>query len=208
MIVCWAAKGGSGTTVVACALALTSAATRPTLLIDLGGDCPTALGLPEPHGPGIREWLASPTATAADFSRLAVPIRDQACLLPLGTGRTPEDRWARLLEAVEGTNATIVDCGAGPPPSALQDAAQQSLLVTRPCYLALRRAQRCDVRPTGVVLIAEPGRALGSTEVEQALGVPVVAEVQYDPAVARAVDAGLLAARLPRSLQMALRSAA
>ena len=48
-----------------------------------------------------------------------------------------------------------------------------------------------DVRPTGVVLIDEPGRALTSRDVEHALGVPVVAEARLDPAVARAVDAGL-----------------
>ena len=37
---------------------------------------------------------------------------------------------------------------------------------------------------------------------------PVCAEVDLEPAVARAVDAGLLAARLPRSLAHALRHAA
>lgn len=206
MIVCWAAKGGSGTTVVACALAL--AVARPALLIDLGGDCPTALGLPEPDGPGIVDWLASSTASASDLLRLAVPIRDQANIIPLGTGTIPGDRWARLVTALEECRSVIVDAGTGVPAQALHEAAEQSLLVTRPCYLALRRAQRCQVRPTGIVLVNEPGRALGSTEVEQALGAPVVAEVQYDPAVARAVDAGLLAARLPRSLQLAVRSAA
>lgn len=208
MIVCWAAKGGSGTTVVACALALASAVTRPTVLIDLAGDCPTALGLAEPSGPGVFDWLASSTATSADLLRLAVPIRDQAQLIPRGTVGTARDKWRRLAESINGTDVTIVDCGTGVPPEALTEVAEQSLLVTRPCYLALRRAQHCTTRPTGVVLVTEPGRALGGTDVEQALGVPVVAEVHYDPAVARAVDAGLLAARLPRSLQLSLRSAA
>jgi hypothetical protein len=54
------------------------------------------------------------------------------------------------------------------------------------------------------VLIREPGRALHAADVERAVGVPVVAELDLDPAVARAVDAGLLAARLPRSLQRRL----
>jgi hypothetical protein len=74
--------------------------------------------------------------------------------------------------------------------------------------MAIRRAQQLGLRPTGIVLVDEPGRALTSTDVEHALGVPVVADVRLDPAVARAVDAGLLIARLPRSLIVSLRSAA
>ncbi len=72
-----------------------------------------------------------------------------------------------------------------------------SLLVTRACYLALRRAADPPLRPSGVVLVTEPGRALDRTDVEQVVGAPVRAEVAFDPAVARAVDAGLLASRLP-----------
>ena len=61
------------------------------------------------------------------------------------------------------------------------------------------------LRPTGVVLVDEPSRSLTRADVEAALGVPVVAVVQVDPAVARAVDAGLLASRLPRTLARELR---
>ena len=75
-----------------------------------------------------------------------------------------------------------------------------ALLVTRACYLALRRAVATPWRPDGVVLVAEPGRALHGPDIERAVGVPVVATISHDPAVARAVDAGLLAARLPRML--------
>ena len=78
----------------------------------------------------------------------------------------------------------------------------------RPCFLALRRAVAAPVRPSGVVLVREPGRSLGRRDVEDALQVPVCAEVDLEPAVARAVDAGLLATRLPRSLAHALRHAA
>lgn len=83
--------------------------------------------------------------------------------------------------------------------------ADRSLLVTRACYLALRRAVSAPIRPTGVVLVAEPGRALRATDVEAAVGAPVVATVAVDPAVARAVDAGLLTARLPRLMERDLR---
>ena len=70
MFLCWSAKGGSGTTVVAAALALVLSQRHPTLLIDLGGDSPAALGIAEPHGPGLADWFASPTADSAALSRL------------------------------------------------------------------------------------------------------------------------------------------
>ncbi len=92
--------------------------------------------------------------------------------------------------------------------SVLAAAAGTSLLVTRPCYLSLRRAVAAPLQPTGVVLLVEPGRALDRHDVEEVVGVSVVAEVQLDPAVARAVDAGLLVTRLPRSLERALGRAA
>jgi hypothetical protein len=177
-------------------------------LVDLSGDSATALGLAEPTGPGVADWLASASAGPADLTRLAVTVRDDVRLIPRGAGHLPDDQWSRLAVALAGQEVVIIDAGTGCPPRALHDAAEQSLLVTRPCYIALRRAQQLDIRPTGIVLVDEPGRALTSSDVEHALGVPVVAEVRLDPAVARAVDAGLLVARLPRSLILSLRSAA
>ena len=102
------------------------------------------------------------------------------------------------------------DCGvlATGAAQAVAAAASASLLVVRPCYVALRRALAAPLRPSGVVLVSEPGRALGRRDVEDVLGVPVRAEIDVEPAVARAVDAGLLSSRLPRSLERALRNAA
>jgi MinD-like ATPase involved in chromosome partitioning or flagellar assembly len=208
VIICWAAKGGSGTTVVACALAVSARRTESSTLVDLGGDCATALGLDEPAGPGVAEWMASPTAGPTELARLAVTIRDQVRLIPRGAAVPPDDQWARLAAALGGSENVIIDAGTGCPPPALREAAQQSLLVIRPCFIAIRRAQQLSIRPTGIVLVDEPGRALTSRDIENALGVPVVAEVHLDPAVARAVDAGLLLARLPKSLIVSLRSAA
>ncbi|MGB8861422.1 MAG: hypothetical protein WCC60_19345 [Ilumatobacteraceae bacterium] len=210
MFLCWSAKGGSGTTVVSAALALVLSHRRPALLVDLGGDAPAALGLAEPAGPGVADWLASVTADADALHRLAVPATDTLQLIPLGRG-TPGERWAALATALNGCAGhtdVVIDAGTGVPPSALVAAATHNLLVTRPCYLALRRAVAAGVQPTGIVLLHEPGRALTARDVERSLGAPVVAELHYDPAVARAVDAGLLAARLPRSLAHSLKSAA
>ena len=162
MILCWAAKGGSGTTVVACALALGSARTQPTALIDLSGDCATALGMDEPTGPGVVDWLASPTAGPTDLFRLAVLVRDKVMLIPRGEGLAPDDQWERLAAAIADSANVIIDAGTGHPPQALHDAAEQSLLVTRPCFIAIRRAQHLAIRPTGIVLVDEPGRSLTS----------------------------------------------
>ncbi len=205
LVVCWSAKGGSGTTVVASALALLLARAAPTRLLDLTGDAPAALGLAEPVGPGISEWAAVPHATADALWRLGAPVVDGLELVPVGHGEHVDAAaWERLISASDADGAlTVVDAG-GPPPPVAHAGAQRSVLVVRPCYLALRRAARCS-GATDVVVVDEPGRALRVGDVERAIGVPVVAEVGWDPAIARAVDAGLLAARLPGELTRGLR---
>jgi hypothetical protein len=206
--VCWAAKGGSGTTVVAAAMAI--AAATPTLLIDLAGDVPAVLGIPEPDGPGVLDWLASEAPTSR-LSALEVRADGHANVLPRGGSATmPPARWDELATWLRRERRNIVvDAGsAGDPPPAIIRAADHALLVTRPCYLALRAAVRQPTRPSGVVLVEEPGRALRARDVEASLGVPVVATVLLDPAIARAVDAGLLLARLPTAFRNAVRRAA
>ena len=208
LTLCWAAKGGSGTTVVVAAIGLSIE--PPVLLVDLDGDLPSVFGLPEPSLPGIHDWVLS-DATPNRLIDLAIPVVAGVSLVWAGLARAPADaeRW-QALGAALGTHAetVVVDAGTGPPPVALLDAADRTLLVTRACYLALRRAVTLEVRPSGVVLVEEPGRALRARDVEAAIDAPVAATIALDPAVARAVDAGLLAARLPRLIQRELRNAA
>ena len=205
---CWSAKGGSGTTVVACALATTSARRRPTILIDLGGDAPAALGVSAPGGPGVGEWLSSPYATADALSRLAVEVAPDLHLVPAGgleLGELDEVQAERLVHAcADGALPVVVDAGRHGHHEVLHRGAERSLIVVRPCYLALRRAVQRPGLATAAVVVHEPGRALGVSDVERALGVRVIAEVPWDPAVARAVDAGLLCHRMPAVLQKAL----
>jgi len=131
-------------------------------------------------------------------------------LVARGDGPLAASGGERLAAALGGDRHVVVDCGPpGPGPGlAVAAAAGLSLLVLRPCYLALRRALAAPLRPSGVVLVRERERSLGRRDVEAVLGVPVRAEVAWDPAVARRVDAGLLAANLPRTLERALRRAA
>lgn len=213
---CWSAKGGAGTTVVAAALGLVLAerSAAGVLLVDLAGDLPAVLGVPEPDGPGVATWAAAGSRVPADaLARIELAVRPGLSVLPRGEGGCIDDERAALLAGLLDADdrTVVVDCGtlaAGASTAVLAAAATTSLLVTRPCYLALRRAVRLPVRPTGVVLVDEPGRALDRADVEAVVGVPVTATVACDPSVARAVDAGLLATRLPRGLQRALRTAA
>ena len=216
LIACWSVKGGVGTSVVAAALSVVLARRHPagSLVADLGGDLPAVLGEPEADGPGLHQWLAGwPEVPDEALVRLERPVVDGLTLLPRG----PVDRWdapagvALAEHLLADPRPCVVDAGVLSPggvAAPLVEVASRSLLVTRPCYLALRRCADAPVTPTGVVVVHERDRALDAVDVEQIVGVPVVGVVGTDPGVARAVDAGLLATRLPRRLARALEGVA
>jgi hypothetical protein len=231
LVTLWSVKGGSGTSTVAAGLATVASrssrgpGTGSTLLVDLAGDQPSLLGLPVPTGPGALDWLATDGGDADALRRLEVASDVGPALVPAGTATEwGEGRPGHLVEVLVADGRTVVvDAGTvvgTATPAARDDRAGlarsladagTSLLVVRPCYLALRRAVAWlsspeAVRVDGVVLVEEPGRALDATDVARAVGVPVRATVPIDPAVARAVDAGLLTVRLPRSFGRALTS--
>jgi hypothetical protein len=218
LFACWSAKGGSGATVVAASLALHLSRVTPSgvLLVDLGGDADAVLGQSGLVRGGVAEWLASSSAGAEDLRGAEVDVTGGLALLPRGSGSLEVDaRWQAFSAALAAEQrAVVIDCGVlergdsgvGGLAVSLAGSATHSLLVTRLCFLGLRRAVCAPVRPSGVVVLVEPGRALRVADVEGAVGAEVVAELPYDPAVARAVDAGLLARRLPPSVARALRS--
>ena len=211
LVACWSAKGGAGATVVAAAVALARAA-EGALLVDLAGDLPVVLGVEPGEGPGLAGWLAAGADVPVDaLARLERPVAPGVGLLERGAGPLAPDR-AAVLAALLAADARLVvaDCGTAPTgtAAAVAAAAERSVLVTRPCFIALHHAQRAAVQPSAVVLVSEPGRSLGRSDVEEHLGLPVVAVVETDPGVARAVDAGLLTSRLPRALVRELRDVA
>ena len=224
LLTCWSAKGGSGTTVVAVALSLLVArrSSSPAVLVDMAGDAAAALGVHGP-GPGIGDWLAAgPDLPASALARLGIEVAPNLSLIPAGEFVTADavtqagavPRLVEALAALQSDDApVIVDAGVPRPgdgdlAAAAIRAASTSLLVLRPCYLGLRRALASPHRPTAVVLVDEHERALDVADIEDALGTPVVAVVPNRPEIARAVDAGLLAGRLPRALASSLRRAA
>jgi MinD-like ATPase involved in chromosome partitioning or flagellar assembly len=216
VVCCWSAKGGAGTTVVATALAILLARSSPggALLVDLAGDAPAVAGLPlDSTCAGVSDWLREGQLVPADaLARLEVVAGRGLAIVPRGRGPLRVDR-AHALAAVLAADPRPVVVDAGLMSSdglvpILAAAATESLLVTRPCFLAIRHAIVAPVRPSAVVVVAEEGRALTAVDIEGVLGVPVRAEVSVTAQVARAVDAGVFASRLPRSLERELRHAA
>lgn len=208
----WGVKGGSGVSVVAAALArLTADRFGAALLLDRAGDQPALLGCAEPTGPGVQDWLAVPHGDAAALARLELDLTHGLGLLPRGGAVSwPAEREDDLAQALAADgrpvviDAGVLDRRPGVPAPAVP-VLGRSLLVIRACYLALRRAAMAHVALGEVVLVAEPGRSLDRRDVAQVLGAPVRAVVEADPVVARAVDAGLLATRLPATLRRSLR---
>lgn len=213
LVALWSPKGGAGTSVLAAACALVLARRADgARLADLAGDQPAIFALPTDPGTGLADWLdAGPEAPPDALERLAVQAAPGIALLPRGS----VDRTLAPLPAAEagaalgvalrdGPVPTIVDAGTATTPAsrALVEVSDLSVVVLRGCYLGLRRAVHSPLlaRAAGVALVEEPGRSLGAAEVSDVLDRPVLARVVVRPQIARAVDAGVLAARLPDAL--------
>ncbi|MDH3752984.1 MAG: hypothetical protein OEU32_03845 [Acidimicrobiia bacterium] len=214
LTVCWSIKGGVGTTVVTALLAIRRAETDPAgvVAVDMAGDLPAALGISSGDAPGLADWVAADHDIGPDaLDRLSREVRPGLSMLERGVGGLePIDRLdvAAGLLATGSRHAIVdagrIDCTDAEARRLIAGAADVSLLVIRPCYLALRRASAAPIRPSGVVLVSEIGRALDARDVEEVIGAPVLLEVGIDPAIARAVDAGLLTSRMPRGLSRLL----
>ena len=213
LVALWSPKGGSGTSVLAATCSLVLAReTGAARLGDLDGDHPAIFGLGAEPPVGLVDWLnAGPEAPTEALDRLAVEAAPGVALLPRGGSERTlapvalAEAGAALAVALrDGPVATIVDCGRASDPAtrALVEVADVSVVVVRGCYLALRRALRAPAlaRTTGVVLVEEKERSLSEREVGDVLDIPVLARVPVKTAIFRAVDAGVLAARLPEPI--------
>lgn len=154
------AKGGQGTSVTACAVALRAAGEGRTVRLD-GHD------------------------------------RDSLFAILGTTGEGPV--IPGLILGADNEDVCELVVHDGPTPHGV------SLLVSRPCYLALRRAlhEGATSNASGVVVVSEPGRALDCNDIAAVLGLPVITTIPLRADIARAVDAGVLAARLPEPLAIA-----
>jgi hypothetical protein len=150
---------------------------------------------------------AGPSAPPEWLDDLALPVIPGLSLLARGDGAlgaAPPEAGAALAVALRDGGPTVLDAGPGAFPAvrAAVEVADSAILVTRPCYLALRRAVGDPrlTRSTGAILVDEPGRVLGADDVAAVLGVPIVGRFPVRADIARAVDAGVLRDRLPAGL--------
>ncbi|HTN99664.1 MAG TPA: hypothetical protein VL068_03215 [Microthrixaceae bacterium] len=225
----WSPKGGVGLSVTAAATAALYAKRDGTaVLVHLCGDQPALLGLRDPKGPGVFDWLASEGASAESLNQLLVECPAGVELLPMGDATTWHSERGNVLGRALGSlsRTVIIDAGVqGWTPnsetvdqqdtssvsklrsdlvSSLIDAGR-SILVTSACYLALRRAVRMNLAESGLIVVSDPGRALNGRDVSSVLGHPLLAQIERDPAVSRSVDAGMFLRRPNRSLESALK---
>ena len=156
---CWSAKGGSGTTVVAAALAvlLARSSDAGALLVDLAGDAAGGARRARTRRAGLADWFAAGADVPADgLARLEIPVTDGLALLPRGSRRARarptaaegagrhtspprRDRWSSTAGCPSGPTPRAGPAGRA---SVMAASAAQSLLVTRACYLSLRRRGR------------------------------------------------------------------
>jgi hypothetical protein len=168
-------KGGSGTSTVVAATALVLSETGTVAIVGDDGDLPALFGCG--GDPGLDEYKLGP---AEDFT-LAPGITWTSTAADI-------DRFDHVISTRER----------------LHDS--EAVIVVRGCYLALRRAVRTDVLTySGAVFVDEGGRALGAHDVANVLGVPVLSSVSIRASVARTIDAGVLATRLPAELRRPVR---
>lgn len=101
-------------------------------------------------------------------------------LVDLYIGDDPDTDSYDLVIADQGTNTDTVK-GA------------TNYLVTRRCYLSMRKALNLPF--DGLIVVDESQRALTVKDLQHVTGAPIAGTVAYDPALSRAVDAGLLVSR-------------
>lgn len=169
------AKGGVGTTTVAAALALTASTDRLTDVRAVHRDDLYAmLGFGGRDYPDGQPVTGNHNLTMFDFGARA----------ELGGTIIVTDHGTDLVR--------IGDDG-------------YNLLVVRGCYMAMRRAVHAESvkHIDGIILVEEPGRALGRREVADVIGKPIVATIPVKDTICRAIDAGVLVSRLPDDLRRA-----
>lgn len=220
----WSAKGGVGTTTTAL-IAAVNVARRGvrTVLVDLGGDMPSALGVRVPvHG--LTDLLAlERSPSAAQVERVSEAVNPTLTILRRGSLAPDEIATAReaavlMLDAVlevlgRAYQAVIVDCGClAPNRESPVDAAWIShelmrradlrIVVTRLCYLSIARTRAAlsGLGPlyTDMVIVREAGRALRVRDLDDSFGSSSIEVIEADPGIARMVDCGSLVRRAPK----------
>lgn len=170
-------KGGAGASTIAAAFALEHAARGERFGVELHandlGDTSAILGEPNPQD--------GRTQITANLRLVGLPY----------------DELYRYYAA--GWPDIVCDVGQAWRDDDTLLPRSRRFLVIRNCYLHLRAADDAPT-PDLVIVVVEPNRALTVADAEDAIGVRAVS-MPIDPAVSRAVDAGLLPHRRPPHLR-------
>ena len=182
MITFVGARGGQGTSTVAAAAALFAATEQRTVLVS---DDPAAtaalIGIPLPLGGDC--IAVTPTLTLTTRPEL----HPAAQVVVIDAGRLNTG-----LESLPDAAATHVGETA------------RYVVLRGPCYVALATIIAAGGPDfDGLIVLTEPGRALSERDATEVLGIPLAATLPIDPAVARAIDAGILTSRLARTRALA-----
>ncbi|MEZ5340779.1 MAG: hypothetical protein R2706_04830 [Acidimicrobiales bacterium] len=202
----YSAKGGSGCSTIAAGFALVAAKRTPTLLVDCAGNLDLLLGLrPGRVAPdlGLTDWLGASDPPPDALARLERPITAGLSLLPFGRHGWDADagrlQLLASLLAHDGRRSVVDVGGRFADCAALASRAEQTVLVSRSCYLDLAAA--CNLpTPDALVLIMEAGRALRPGDFQAALGLRRSVVVAWDAKIARSIDSGTAVAELGRQL--------
>lgn len=220
----WSAKGGVGTTTTALIAAINVARRGVrTVVVDLGGDVPAALGIRVPvHGLTDLLSLEGPP-TPEQVERVTETMNPTLGVLRVGSvhpdelASAPEVGALMLAAVLDGLGRTyqsvVVDCGCvspghiGPADPAwiaheLLRAADLRVVVTRLCYLSIART-RAALSGRGplysdMVIVREGGRALRVRDLDDSFGFSSIEVIEADPSIARMVDCGSLVRRAPK----------
>lgn len=215
LVACWSVKGGVGATVVAAGIAAAQASLlrREVVVADLGDDQALVHGVAAVGAAGLRGWTrAGPSVPADALARLEEPIDERRSLLGAGSGPWDPGRAGALAAALAADERVVVaDVGRSvlePVGRAVVEAAERSVLVVRACPLSMRAVAELPVVPDAVVVVRDRNRSLGWREIGERCGAPVAAELDVDPGVGAAIDAGLVARPFPHRFVRALRELA
>lgn len=173
-ILCHSYKGGVGTTTVACSIALiASQDDTKVLLVDCSPQRDTLSWLGFPHkGCGLHESV--------------LPNLDLAILDEVGYS------FAEATGQTDEYDLVVIDAGTTNYRLHAEDTTQ--VLVVRNDYMALRNATLNKTSNNAVVLV-EPNRVLTKSDCKQVLGAENTVFVEWDEAVSRAIDAGVMPTR-------------
>lgn len=220
----WSAKGGVGTTTTALIAAINVARRGVrTVVLDLGGDMPSALGIRVPAH-GLTDLLAlEGPPTAVQVERVTEAINPTLAVLRRGSvhpddlASAPEVGALMLAAVLDGLGRSyqsiVVDCGCVTPNRVgavdptwiaheLLRAANVRVVVTRLCYLSIARTRAAlsGLGPlySDMVIVREGGRALRVRDLDDSFGFSSIEVIEADPSIARMVDCGSLVRRAPK----------